>query len=75
MFQPNSGKTHFLNEIGLQILLCLDRAPASEDEVCVFLTDQFQLVLDQNFSQQTIKTLHRFEELGLIEKVRPESLI
>ncbi len=59
--------------MGLQILLCLDRYPASEDEVCVFLTDQFQLVLDRNFSQQAIKTLHRFDELGLIEKVRPES--
>ncbi len=74
MFQPNSGKTHFLNQMGLHILLCLDRAPTSEDEIFVFLTDQFQLTLDQNFSQQTIKTLHRFDELGLIEKVRPESL-
>jgi PqqD family protein of HPr-rel-A system len=70
LFQPDSGKTHFLNQMGLQIILILDQSPASEDEVCLFLKEQFQLKPDQNFSRQIIKTLHRFDELGLIEKVK-----
>ena len=75
VFQPDSGKTHFLNQMGLHIISCLDQSPASADEVCLFLTERFQLLPDQNFSQQIIKTLHRFDELGLIEKVRLESSI
>ena len=74
VFQPESGKTHFLNQMGLHIISCLD-SPASADEICRFLTEQFQLTNDQNFSLQIIKTLNRFDELGLIEKVKLESSI
>ena len=75
VFQPDSGKTHFLNQMGLHIISCLDRTPASADEICLFLTEQFQLTHDQNFLLQIVKTLHRFDELGLIEKMRLESSI
>ena len=70
VFQPDSGKTHFLNQMGLKIISFLDGSSASVDEVCLFLTEQFQLMPDQSFSQQIIKTLNRFDELGLIEKVK-----
>ena len=73
VFQPNSGKTHFLNQMGLQIILNLDQSPAPADEICRVLAEQFQLTHDQNFSLQIVKTLNRFDELGLIEKVRLES--
>lgn len=69
VFQPDSGKTHFLNQMGIQIISRLDQSPASADEICKFLAEQFQLTSDQNFSRQIVKTLHRFDELGLIEKV------
>lgn len=68
VFQPDSGKTHFLNQMGMQILSTLDQSPASSDDVCIFLAEQFQLPQDQNFFQQIIKTLHHLDELGLIEK-------
>jgi len=74
VFQPSSGKTHFLNEMSLQIILNLNQSSVTEDELCRTLVEQFQLTNDENFSQQIIKTLHHFDELGLIEKVRLEYL-
>jgi len=73
VFQPDSGKTHFLNEMGMQIITSLHKSPASADEICRVLAEQFQLMPDQNFSLQIIKTLHRLDELGLIEKAGRES--
>lgn len=73
VFQPDSGKTHFLNQMGMQILVGINQSPASVDEICEFLAEQFKLTSDQIFSQQIIKTLHRFEELGLIKSSRRES--
>ena len=68
VFQPDSGKTHFLNQMSMQILSALDRSPASADDICRFLAEQFQLPHYQNFSQRIIAALHRLDELGLIEK-------
>ena len=70
VFQLDSGKTHFLNQMGMQVISSLDQRPRSTDEVCRILAEQYQLIPDQNFSQQVRKTLHRFNALGLIEKVR-----
>lgn len=70
MFQPDSGKTHFLNQMGLQVISNLNQNPTTEDEICRILAQQFQRSLDQNFSLQIKKTLNRFDALGLIEKVR-----
>jgi len=74
VFQPDTGKTHFLNDMSLQIILNLNQFSVTEDELCRTLVEQFQLTDDVNFSQQIIKTLHHFDELGLIEKVRLEYL-
>ncbi len=73
VFQPDSGKTHFLNEMGLQIILNLNQSSATEDEIYKTLAEQFQLADDKIFYPQIIGTLHRFDELGLIEKIRLES--
>ena len=75
VFQPDSGKTHFLNPAGMQIVSRLDQSPASVDEICKVLAEHFQLTLNQNYSQQIIETLHRFEELGLVEKARLETSV
>lgn len=68
MFQPESGKTHFLNQMGLKIISSLDQSPASADEICSLLCEQFQLSYDQDFFRQIMKTLYRLDELGLITK-------
>ena len=73
VFQPDSGKTHFLNQMGMQIILSLDRSPASTDDICKSLAEQFQLTHDHDFFQQVIKTLYRLNELGLVEKTRREA--
>lgn len=73
VFQPESGKTHFLNQMGMQILMDLQSHPLSAisvDEICESLTKQFQLQSDFLFVEQVNKTLRRFDELGLIEQVK-----
>lgn len=73
VFHPESGKTHFLNQMGFQILMDLHRHPLSAisiDEICQSLINQFQLQPDTAFSDQVNKILHRFDELGLIEQVK-----
>ncbi len=70
VFQPESGKTHFLNEMGLQILTILDRSPATLETVCKALSEYFSLQSDKDFPGKIAKTLLRFEALGLITKVR-----
>ncbi|WP_353735579.1 HPr-rel-A system PqqD family peptide chaperone [Nitrosomonas sp.] len=49
VFQPESGKTHFLNEMGLQILTILDRSPATLETVCKALSEYFSLQPDKDF--------------------------
>ncbi|WP_324519686.1 HPr-rel-A system PqqD family peptide chaperone [Nitrosomonas europaea] len=70
VFQPESGKTHFLNEMGLQILTILDRSPATLETICKALSEYFSLQPDKDFPGQIAKTLHRFETLGLITRVK-----
>jgi len=70
VFQPESGKTHFLNEMGLKILLILDQAPVTLETLCQELSEYFTLSLDKEFSQQIARTLLRYEALGLISKVQ-----
>lgn len=70
VFQPASGKTHFLNEMGLQILVLLDRAPATLDTVCIKLAELFAITNDARFRQQIAGTLQRYEALGLIANAR-----
>ncbi len=73
LYQPDSGKTHFLNQTGMQIILNLAQSPASTDDICQNLAAQFELCLNQQFSQQIISILNRFNELGLVEKIERES--
>ncbi|CAE6501059.1 MAG TPA: HPr-rel-A system PqqD family peptide chaperone [Nitrosomonas nitrosa] len=73
VFQPTSGKTHFLNKLGMQLLLELDKyhqSAYSEDQICQCLLDRFQLQSAPHFLEQVKKTLRRFEELGLVEQVK-----
>lgn len=69
IYQSEAGKTHFLNQMGLLIIKYLSHAPAPEGDICYTLAEQFQQKCDSQFSEQVIKALHRFDELGLIEKI------
>lgn len=71
VFQPDAGKTHYLNEMSVQILLHLKTsAPAalSTTDICNYLANKFQIQSDTVFLKQVNKTLHRFDELGLIKQ-------
>lgn len=70
VFQPESGKTHFLNEMGLRVLILLDQSPATLESICKELSEYFVLQPDKIFSGQIAKTLYRFEALGLIARVK-----
>jgi len=74
VYQPASGKTHFLNEMGLRILILLDQAPVTLDAICEKLAEVFSMQADGHFQQQIAATLRRFEALGLIAKIKKPSL-
>lgn len=70
VFQPESGKTHFLNEIGLKILFILDQSPATLDVLCRKLSEYFTLLPDAHFPGHIARTLERYEVLGLVLRVK-----
>lgn len=70
VFQPEAGKTHFLNEMGLKILSILDQSPATLDSLCRELSEYFTLPPDTHFSAQINRTLQRYEALGLVSRVK-----
>lgn len=70
VFQPDSGKTHFLNQMGMLVLLALDKVPVTSKMLCDILTEQQQLSPDKEFPHHIEKILQRFDTLGLVEKVR-----
>lgn len=69
VFQPDSGKTHFLNQMGMLVLLVLDKTPVTSKMLCDILIEQQQLPADKEFSYHIEKILQRFDTLGLVEKV------
>ncbi|MCC6917183.1 HPr-rel-A system PqqD family peptide chaperone [Nitrosomonas sp.] len=70
VFQPESGKTHFLNEMGLQVLIMLGQSPVTLEGLCQKLSEYFTLLPDTQFPEQIARTLQRFEALGLIVRVK-----
>jgi PqqD family protein of HPr-rel-A system len=72
VFQPDSGRTHFLNPLGMQILADLHYAGApavGETALSANLAARLQLQVTPEFLRQVHETLCRFDELGLIVKV------
>lgn len=71
VFQPDAGKTHCLNEMSIRILMYLEnRAPRAllTQDICNYLAEKFNIEPDTVFLKQVNKTLHRFDELGLIKQ-------
>lgn len=70
VFQVESGKTHFLNEMGMKILFVLNQSPMTLAVLCQQLSEYFTLSSDAEFSKQIAQTLLRYEALGLVSKVQ-----
>ena len=70
VFQPESGKTHFLNEMGLCVLTMLNQSPVTLETICSNLTAHFSLQPDAQFPGQIARTLQRYEALGLITRIK-----
>ena len=70
VFQPESGKTHFLNAMAMRVLEQLDSISGnnlSEDEIVTDLVTQFGQTVSSEFLAAFADTLSCLDELGLIE--------
>lgn len=68
VFQPDSGKTHFLNQMSMKMLIYLDQKPATLEEISAYLAVQFQQEPDHDFQRNIEKVLYHFDTLGLVKK-------
>ncbi|SER31231.1 PqqD family protein, HPr-rel-A system [Nitrosomonas sp. Nm51] len=73
VFQPDSGKTHFFNQMSIQMLIYLDQNPATLEEISTHLAMQFQQTPDNSFLRSIEKVLHHFDTLGLVSKLHQDS--
>ena len=70
VFQPDSGKTHFLNSMAMRVLEKLNAIPEgnlSEAAIEEDLVTQFGPTASSGFFAGLDSTLSRLDELGLIE--------
>lgn len=77
VFQPDSGRTHFVSPMGMQILADLHyagTAAVGEMPLCTSLAARLQLEVTSEFCGQVHDILRRFDELGLVEKVERAAL-
>lgn len=68
VFQPESGKTHFLNQMSIELLSFLSQRSATVLDICHYLSTAFEQEADQDFRDNIEKILHHFDALGLIQK-------
>ena len=70
VFQPDSGKTHFLNPVAMRILQTLHAAPdgnLAEDAIVADLLSWFETGSSPDVLAEVEMTLSHLDELGLIE--------
>jgi len=68
VFQPESGKTHFLNQMSIALLSFLNESPATALQVSCHLSEIFEQESNQNFQDNIEKILYHLDTLGLIKK-------
>lgn len=76
VFQPDSGKTHFLNSIAMRILQTLHAAPdgkLAEDVIGADLLSRFESTASPRLLTEVEITLGQLDELGLIEPLPTDS--
>ncbi len=69
VFQPDSGRTHYLNLMSMQMLILLSQKSATAEDVSNFLAIKFELKPDNEFQHNIEKILNHFNALGLIDKI------
>lgn len=68
VYQPDSGKTHFLNQMSIRLLSFLSQNPATLLEISHYLSTAFEQEADQDFRDNIEKILYHLDALGLIKK-------
>jgi len=75
VFQPDSGKTHFLNSVAMRFLQTLHSAPdgmLAEDVIGAYLMTLCKSDGSPAFESEAEATLAQLDELGLIEPLTKE---
>jgi PqqD family protein of HPr-rel-A system len=76
VFQPDSGKTHFLNPVAMRVLQTLHSAPdgmLAEDVIDASLMTLFESDGSRALESEAEATLAQLDELGLIEPLTKEA--
>ncbi|MBK1693739.1 hypothetical protein CKO09_03150 [Chromatium weissei] len=66
LYQIASGETHFLNPLGVAILMQLEFNSADLNQLCNHIAMEFDCLIDDDLRSQIATSLTRFDELGLI---------
>jgi len=73
LYQIASGETHFLNALGVAILMQLESSSANLEQLCERIAMEFDCSIDDDLRNQIATSLMRFDELGLIQRQRDNS--
>jgi PqqD family protein of HPr-rel-A system len=74
VFNPMSWDAHLLNAAAVEVLDLLTRGPRPFDDVVVFLGETLVEAERADASEHTQRLLHEFEQLGLVHRLKEESL-
>ena len=73
LYDERSGETHLLNKLTAAGLQELCTRAMNSTELCKFLADRFETQCNEHFMKQIEALLVQFEQLGLVENVRPKA--
>jgi PqqD family protein of HPr-rel-A system len=68
LYQVASGETHFLNPLGVVILMQLAANPSNLNQLCERIATEFDCLIDDDLRNQITASLMRFDELGLVQR-------
>jgi PqqD family protein of HPr-rel-A system len=75
LYQVDPGETHFLNPLGVVILMQLEANSSNLDQLCERVATEFDCPIDDNLRNQVAASLMRFDELGLVQCQHNEDVI
>lgn len=67
LYQPSSGKTHFLNPLSATLLEVVATSPGSASSIAQRSAHALELDCEGEFEANVLRVLTRFEHLGLVE--------
>ncbi|MBV5310279.1 HPr-rel-A system PqqD family peptide chaperone [Chromatium okenii] len=75
LYQVASGETHFLNPLGVSILMQIEANSSNLDQLCERIATEFDCSIDDDLRNQITASLMRFDELGLVQRQRNDDLV